>query len=74
MKVYQEVSLASFGFWGGAEEVFAKIEEDGKVESLEALLGDCYPDGVSDIALNDFLRYDSDDLFSMLGMEVEDEG
>jgi len=71
MKIYQEVNLASFGFWGGAEEVFAKIEEDGKVEELEALLEDYYPDGISSLALNDFLRFDSD-LFSMLGMEVED--
>jgi len=74
MKVYQEVSLASFGFWGGAEDVFNAISDAGKVEALEALLEDCYPDGVMDTALNDFLRYDSDDLFSMLGMEVKDEG
>jgi len=72
MKVYQEVNLSSFEFWGGAEGVFKMIQEADKVESLEALLEDCYPNGIMDTALNDFLRYDSDDLFSMLGMEVED--
>jgi hypothetical protein len=74
MKVYQEVSLSSFEFWGGAEDVFAMIEEADKVEDLEALLEDCYPNGISDVKLNDFLRHDSDDLFSMLNMEeVENE-
>jgi hypothetical protein len=73
MKVYQEVSLSSFEFWGGAEDVFAMIQEAGKVEELEALLEDCFPEGVSDVKLNDFLRYDSDDLFDMLNMGVENE-
>ena len=74
MKIYQEVNLASFEFWGGAEDTFKKVQEADKVEELETLLEDCYPNGASDIALNDFLRFNSDDLFSMLGMEVEDEG
>ena len=73
MKVYQEVSLESFEFWGGAEDVFNAIAEAGKVEELEALLEDCFPEGVSDVKLNDFLRYDSDDLFDMLNMGVENE-
>ena len=73
MKVYQEVIISSFEFWGGAEDVFAMIQEAGKVEELEALLEDCFPEGVSDVKLNDFLRYDSDDLFDMLNMGVENE-
>jgi len=73
MKVYQEISLESFEFWGGAEDTFSRIEEAGKVEELEQLLEDCYPDGINDVALNDFLRHDSDDLLAMLNIEVENE-
>jgi hypothetical protein len=73
MRIYREMNLEFFEFYSGAEDVFAKIQEAGKGEELETLLEDCYPNGINEVVLNDFLRYDSDDLFAMLNMEVEDE-
>lgn len=58
--VYKEIELEDFEGWGGAEDVFEKIVEAGKLKDFEVYLTELYPDGIDEIDLNDLLRYDGD--------------
>ena len=72
MKIYVE-GLDNFNPWSGAIETYEAIEEAGKLEDLEFLLEDIYPDGLTETELNDLVWFDDEWLFASLGMETEDE-
>ena len=73
MKIITETSLDNFQAWEGAKQTLQKIREAGKVEDLEMLLDDIYPDGIDDVKLNDILWFDNDWVFESLGMKPEEE-
>lgn len=73
MKVYSEISLENFEWYGGAEYTAEKISEAGKWNQLEAILTDQYPDGIDENELNDILRYEEEEVFKWLGIEEEEE-
>ena len=73
MKIITETSLDNFQAWEGAKQTLQKIREAGKVEDLEMLLDDLYPDGIDDVKLNDILWFDNDWIFESLGMKPEEE-
>lgn len=72
MKIITETSLENFGFWSGAKYTAERITEAGKWDELEEILEEMYPDGIDETNLNDFLWFDSDYIYELLGME-EDE-
>ena len=53
MKIYTETSLADFEAWSGAIDTLNRIIEEGVADTLETVLDELYPDGLSDTALND---------------------
>lgn len=57
-----------------AEEAWNLITKKEKVEELDSLLKDMYPEGIEDSELNDFLVYNSDWIFRMLGLDKEYRG
>ena len=64
--------------WSGAIANYEKIEEEGKLDELEALLEECYPEGISMVGINDILWFDWEWVFEELGInenydEEEDE-
>lgn len=73
MKVYNEISLENFEWYGGAEYTAEKISEAGKWNQLEAILTDQYPDGIDENELNDILRYEEEEVFKWIGIEEEEE-
>ena len=74
MKIITETSsLDNFEAWEGAKQTLQKIREAGKVEDLEMLLDDLFPDGIDDVKLNDILWFDNDWIFESLGMKPEEE-
>ena len=73
MKIITETSLDNFQAWEGAKQTLQKIREAGKVEDLEMLLDDIYPDGIDDVKLNDILWFDNDWILEQLGMKPEEE-
>ena len=62
--------------WCGAIDTLNTIEENGKEDELIDLLGDVFCDEIpTDTEVNDFLRFDTDNIFAELGItEEEDEG
>lgn len=73
MKLYRELDITQFQPWSGAVYTFDKIDAADKLNQLEALLEELYPDGIEETQLNDLLWFDSEWLFECLGIEEEEE-
>ena len=54
MKVYSEISLTRFEFWGGAKDR-AKILTYEEMEQIEEIVEELYPDGIDEVNINDFV-------------------
>ena len=72
MKVYSEISLTRFEFWGGAKDR-AKILTYEEMEQIEEIIEELYPDGMTETQLNDLMWFDFDDIKSWLGIDDEDD-
>lgn len=68
MKVYTDISIASFGAWSGAIDTLNRVIEEGKADVLEAVLEELYPDGMDETQLNDILWFEPDWVFEMCGI------
>ena len=66
MKVYTEQSLKDFEFWSGARDR-AKYLTDDQFDTIEAILEDAYPDGMTDTEINDFFWFEEDTIADWLG-------
>lgn len=71
MKVISETEFKNFEPWCGARETWQEIKAAGKLECLECMLADIYPNGIDSVHLNDLLWFDVDWIFEMLEMPVE---
>ena len=72
MKIYSE-GIENFEPWSGAVATYERIAEEGKLEDLEYMLEDLYPDGIDETALNDLLWFDDEWVFETLGIETEED-
>lgn len=66
MKIYTEQSLKDFEFWSGARDR-AKYLTDDQFDTIEAILEDAYPDGMTDTEINDFFWFEEDTIADWLG-------
>ena len=73
MRVYQEISFEDFDAWSGAVDTKEKIIDAEKAEEFEALVEELFPNGIDATELNDFLWFDDDYIFEILGITEEDE-
>lgn len=79
MKIIMETSLENFKFWSGAKDTAEIIDEHGLWSTVESILEDLYPNGISDTELNDIFWFEDEWLFETLGIntygeEEEEEG
>lgn len=73
MALVVNVGINGYNPWSGAKETWNRIEEENKVDDLEFLLEELYPDGITDTQLNDILWFESDWVYENLGISDEDE-
>ena len=73
MKIYKELDLTSFEPWNGAIDTYNTIYNADKLNDLELLLEELYPDGIDETQLNDLLWFESDWLYESLGISEEEE-
>lgn len=66
MRIYTEQSLKDFEFWSGARDR-AKYLTDDQFDTIEAILEDAYPDGMTDTEINDFFWFEEDTIADWLG-------
>lgn len=71
MKITYELDLNSFEAWSGGEDTLNRVINEGKVDELEAVLEECYPEGMDETSLNDILRFESDWVFEMCEIRSE---
>ena len=72
MKIYLD-NFTDFVPGPSARDLWDEIDRTGKMDSFEALLDECYPDGLSDSHLDDLLRFEEDWVRDMLDMKDPDE-
>lgn len=74
MKIVSEISLSNFHFWSGAKDNAAYLTED-EFDQVEAMLEDCYPDGLTDTDVNDLFWFDFDTIWTeWLGYYITEDG
>lgn len=65
--------VRTFRPWNKAVPTYTKIQEVDKLDDLEKMLEEMYPDGIEAQTLNDLLAYDLDFLSSMMGIDFKEE-
>lgn len=73
MKIYTEKSLANFDFWSGAKSNADMLSVE-QLEQVEAILEDCYPEGVDETTVNDLFWFDFETVLDWLGLALNDDG
>ena len=68
MKLYKDESISSFEFWSGAKDT-AKYLTGNELDTIENILCDAYPEGMSETDLNDFFWFEDDTIAEWLGYE-----
>ena len=63
-------SLNEFEPWSGAVSTWELIVEADKVDALDFMLEDLYPEGISSTELNDLLWFESDWVLDMLSIDA----
>ena len=72
MKVTTEQSLSNFNFWSGAKDNASELT-DSQLDTIESILEDIYPDGMSESSVNDLFWFDFETVKEWLGIEEEEE-
>lgn len=68
MKLTSEKSLENFEFWSGAKDLADKLSHK-ELQTIESILEDAYPDGMSESELNDMFWFEKDTIAGWLGYE-----
>ena len=72
-QITQEVKLNNFKAWSRAVSTLDKVRAEGKCEELESILEDLYPNGMTEIELNDLLRFEFEQIYEWLGLRTEEQ-
>lgn len=67
LKIYVDTT-ANYKPWCGAVSTYETIVEEDKLDDLDFLLEELYPEGISESHLNDILWFESDWVFAQLGI------
>lgn len=58
--------------WAGTIDTYSIIDYNNKLDELDELITQCFPEGLTETELNDILWFDSEWVLSNLG--IEDDG
>ena len=73
MKIVSEISISDFKAWSGARDTLDRIINEDKCDTLEAVLEELYPDGMTDTQLNDILWFEPEWCYEMCGIRTEEQ-
>ena len=63
----------SYKPWSGAIDTYSLVDYHDKLEELDELITECFPDGLTVTELNDVLWFNKDWVLANLGIEVDDD-
>ena len=66
------MDFAHYQPWAGAIDTYSLIDYHNKLDELDDLITECYPDGLTQTELNDILWFNKDWILEYLGIEVDD--
>ena len=66
--IIEDKRLRDFDFWSGAKDTVEKLTTD-ELDTIEYLLEDAYPDGMTETQINDLFWFDTDIVAEWLGYE-----
>ncbi len=66
MIVKQDISLTNFKFWSGGADTAANLTDE-QLKSVESQLEELYPNGMTDVELNDMFWFDRETIYQMAG-------
>lgn len=70
MKYTTEFSVDTFPFWSGAKETINAVRKANKMDELQLLIEENFSNQIpSQTVINDFVWFNSDFIFSQLGIE-----
>ena len=72
MKIYKEERLRNFEFWSGACDR-VKYLTDEELDTIESILEECNPEGMTETEINDFFWFEEDTIAEWLGYSSFDE-
>lgn len=72
MLISYELNLENFEAWSGAVHTLERLRKEGLCEQLEFILEDLFPDGLTEVQLNDLLWFESELIYEWLGIDNED--
>lgn len=72
MTITTEKSLRSFEFWGGALDT-VKYLTDEELDTIEEILDELNPEGLSETEINDTFWFGDDEIAYWLGYDSFDE-
>lgn len=73
MALVVNVGIDGFKPWSGAVSTWDTIVDEDKLDALEFILEDLYPEGITATQLNDILWFESDWIYENLEIIEEDE-
>ena len=65
--------IDNFNPWSGAVYAWNTIQDEGKIEDLDFLLEELYPEGIDEGKLNDLLWFEYEWLFESLGISDDED-
>lgn len=71
--ITKTMDIYDFEPWSGAVDTYERIEREGKLDELDDVLDEVYPDGIDETELNDLLWFEPETVYEWLGMRTESE-
>ena len=71
MKTICDVSLNEFKFWAGAIDNKNRFSME-ELDTIEAILEDCYPEGIDETTLNDQMWFAPEDFCEWLEIDFDE--
>ena len=71
--ITKTMDIYDFEPWSGAVDTYERIEREGKLDELDDILDEVYPDGIDETELNDLLWFEPETVYEWLGMRTESE-
>jgi len=66
MRITKDESLSNFEFWSGAKDTVKYLTND-ELETIESILEDLHPEGMSEGEINDIFWFEEDIIADWLG-------
>lgn len=73
LTITKTMDIYDYEPWSGAVYTYERITREGKLDELDNVLEEVYPEGIDETELNDLLWFEPETVYEWLGMRTETE-